>query len=59
MSAQEAAEYAGVHVQTVRHWIKAGHLKAKRWGRTYAIEERDLKKLLADPPKPGRPRKTK
>lgn len=59
MSAQEAAEYAGVHVKTVYGWIERGYLKAKRWGRAYAIEKRDIDKLLVDPPKPGRPRKAK
>jgi excisionase family DNA binding protein len=57
MSTQQAADKAGVHVETVRNWIRHGYLKAVRWGRTYAIEERDLKKLLANPPKSGRPRK--
>lgn len=57
MSTSEAATYAGVHVETIRLYIRNGHLKARKFGRTYVIEERDLKRLLADPPKPGRPRK--
>ena len=57
VSATEAAQIAGVHVETVRNWIRSGKLKATRWGRTFVIDERDLKKLLANPPKPGRPPK--
>ena len=29
-SPEEAADYLGVHVQTVRSWIRAGRLKAIR-----------------------------
>lgn len=59
MDVQEAATQAGVHPQTVRGWIHRGHLRAQRVGRSFAIDERDLKKLLANPPKPGRPPRRK
>lgn len=59
MSTQEAAERSGLHVETIRDYIRRGLLKARRFGRTYVIEERDLKKLLANPPKPGRPPRRK
>ena len=57
MSTAEAAAYAGLHVETIRDYIRRGLLKARRFGRTYVIEERDLRRLMANPPKPGRPRK--
>lgn len=31
LSATEAAEYARVHVNTIRKWVEAGVLKPKAW----------------------------
>lgn len=59
MSVQEAASYASLSVETIRRHIRSGRLAARTFGRTYVIEERDLKKLLANPPKPGRPPRRK
>ena len=59
MSTQEAADRAGLHVETIRGYIRRGLLKARRFGRVYVIEERDLNRLLANPPKSGRPPKRK
>lgn len=39
---QATADYAGVSTQSVRRWIKAGHLKIYRAGRQIRIDESDL-----------------
>jgi excisionase family DNA binding protein len=57
MTTQEAAQRAGLHVETIRHYIRVGHLPAHRYGRFYLVDADDLARLLANPPKPGRPRR--
>lgn len=48
LSTEEAAEYYGVHVQTVRGWIRAGKLPASRLAgqKSIRIRESDLRKVL-------------
>lgn len=57
VSTQQAAEQYGLHVETIRRWIRTGTLRAQRIGRVYVVDERDLRRVMADPPKGGRPRK--
>lgn len=47
-SPEEAAEYLGVHVKTVRNWIRSGRLPASRLAgqRVLRIRARDLERLL-------------
>jgi excisionase family DNA binding protein len=47
-SPEEAAEYLGVHVQTVRTWIRSGRLRASRLAgqRALRIRARDLESVL-------------
>ncbi len=47
-SPEEAAEYLGVHVQTVRAWIRSGRLRASRLAgqRALRIAASDLKSVL-------------
>ncbi len=47
-SPEEAAEYLGVHVQTVRGWIRSGRLKASRLAgqRALRIRATDLGSIL-------------
>lgn len=47
-SPEEVAEYLGIHVQTVRVWIRSGRLPALRLAgqRTLRIRESDLEKVL-------------
>lgn len=51
---EEAAEYLGVHVQTVRAWIRSGRLRASRLAgqRALRIAASDLKSVL-EPVEPG------
>ncbi len=53
-SPEEAAEYLGVHVQTVRAWIRSGRLRASRLAgqRALRIRASDLASVL-EPIEPG------
>ena len=55
ISTSEAAERLGVHITRVQVLIREGRLPAQRIGRTYVVDEADLK-LVAER-KTGRPRK--
>jgi excisionase family DNA binding protein len=55
ISSAEAAERLGIHITRVQVLIREGRLPAQKIGRTYVVDEEDLK-LVADR-KPGRPRK--
>lgn len=57
VSTRQAAEITGLHVETIREYLRAGRIKAQRIGRVYVIDERDLRRFMATPRKPGRPRK--
>ena len=59
MSTQEAADRYGVHRETLRRWIAQGLLPATKVGNAWAVEASDVERLLANPPKPGRPPKEK
>jgi excisionase family DNA binding protein len=57
ISSAEAAERLGVHITRVQVLIREGRLPAQRIGRTYVVNEDDLK--LVEDRKPGRPPKAK
>ncbi|MBA2488428.1 MAG: helix-turn-helix domain-containing protein [Chloroflexi bacterium] len=57
MGTQEAAVRYGVHPETLRRWIARGLLPATRVGNAWVLEAKDVERLLANPPKPGRPTK--
>jgi excisionase family DNA binding protein len=44
----EAARRAGRDPETIRRWIRAGKLPARKIGTQHVIEEHDLEKLLDD-----------
>lgn len=48
LSTEEAAQYFGVHVQTVRSWIRSGKLPASRLAgqKSIRIKESDLRAVL-------------
>ncbi|MBE0608762.1 MAG: helix-turn-helix domain-containing protein [Dehalococcoidia bacterium] len=47
-SPEEAADYLGIHVQTVRGWIRSGRLRASRLAgqRALRIRASDLQSVL-------------
>jgi len=45
-STDEVAAITGRTIETVREWIKEGKLPATKRGRSYNINESDLKKFL-------------
>ena len=55
ISSAEAAERLGVHITRVQVLIREGRLPAQKIGRTYVVNEDDLK--LVEDRKPGRPKK--
>lgn len=44
----EAAKRAGKDPETIRRWIRAGRLRARKIGTQHVIEESDLEPLLED-----------
>ncbi|KAA9157591.1 helix-turn-helix domain-containing protein [Amycolatopsis acidicola] len=48
-SAEEVAEQLGLHVRTVRGYVRDGRLKAVRIGKQYRIAREDLEELLGTP----------
>ena len=44
----EAAKRAGKDAETIRRWIRAGKLKARKIGTQHVIEEEDREPLLED-----------
>jgi excisionase family DNA binding protein len=57
ISTSEAAERLGVHITRVQVLIREGRLPAQKIGRTYVIDEDNLK--LVEDRKVGRPPKSK
>lgn len=55
ITSAQAAEKLGISMRRVQELIKTGRLPAQQFGRTYVVEEDDLK--LVENRKPGRPRK--
>ena len=50
----EAGDFLGVTSQRVRQLIKAGRLRAHRYGRHFLVDQTDLEALV--PGKPGWPK---
>src|SRR5271165_1226509 len=48
-SVEEVAERLGLHVRTVRHYVREGRLKAVRIGKQYRIAREDLEALTGRP----------
>lgn len=53
-SVEQVAERLGLHVRTVRGYIRTGRLKAVRIGKQYRIARADLATLLGRPDPPRR-----
>lgn len=50
LTPKEVAVIFGVHVLTVRRWIKRGILPAFRFGATLRIHRSDIARMRANPP---------
>lgn len=59
-SAEEVAEQLGLHVRTVRGYLRDGRLRAVRIGKQYRVTREDLEAFVGapvvDPPEVGRHR---
>ena len=55
ITSAQAAEKLGISVRRVQELIKNGRLPSQQFGRTYVVNEDDLK--LVEDRKPGRPPK--
>jgi excisionase family DNA binding protein len=58
MNTAEAAKRLGLSIRRVQTMIQRGQIVAKKLGRDWVIEEKDLRAFAACPRVPGRPRKT-
>lgn len=52
-SVDQVAELLGLHVRTVRNYIRDGRLKAVRIGKQYRIAQADLEALTGQPAAPA------
>ena len=58
MTTSEAASALGISVNTVRHQIGAGRLRASRQGRDWLVTAGEVERYRADSlGRPGRPRR--
>ena len=55
-SVEQVADRLGLHVRTVRGYIRDGRLKAVRIGKQYRIAQADLDAFTGRPAGPARPR---
>ena len=51
----EAARFLKLKPQTIREWIVAGRVRAKKVGRTYVIPEDEIARLVNPPPPEEKP----
>ncbi|HLJ47610.1 MAG TPA: helix-turn-helix domain-containing protein [Bryobacteraceae bacterium] len=49
-SVEEVAGLLGLHVKTVRNYVREGHLKAVRIGKQYRVSAEDLERMTGRPP---------
>src|ERR1700684_487606 len=54
-SVEQVAERLGLHVKTVRNYVREGRLKAVRIGKQYRIAREDLEALTGRPEPPPEP----
>jgi excisionase family DNA binding protein len=54
-SVEQVAERLGLHVKTVRAYVREGRLKAVRIGKQYRIARQDLEALTGRPEPPAEP----
>ncbi|MDY2647402.1 MULTISPECIES: helix-turn-helix domain-containing protein [Pyramidobacter] len=44
LTVKEVAEIIGVHIDTVRIWLRTGRMKGVKFGKAWRIPESELKK---------------
>ena len=49
LTVPEAARRAGRDPETIRRWIRAGRLRARKVGTQHIIEEEDLEAVIEEP----------
>src|SRR5690242_15715579 len=49
-SPEQVADRLGLHVRTIRNYVRDGRLRAVRIGKQYRIASKDLAKLTGQPP---------
>lgn len=54
-SVEEVAERLGLHVRTVRAYLRTGRLKGVRIGKQYRISKENLDALTGEPARPAEP----
>src|ERR1700691_3677829 len=54
-SAEQVADRLGLHVRTVRNYVREGRLKAVRIGKQYRISQEDLEAMTGRPEPPPEP----
>ena len=54
-SVEQVAERLGLHVKTVRNYVREGRLKAVRIGKQYRIAREDLEAMTGHPEPPPEP----
>ena len=54
-SVEQVADRLGLHVKTVRNYVRAGRLKAVRIGKQYRIAREDLEAMTGHPEPPTEP----
>jgi excisionase family DNA binding protein len=54
-SVEQVAERLGLHVKTVRGYVREGRLKAVRIGKQYRIAREDLEAMTGRPEPPSEP----
>jgi len=52
MSRQEAAEFLGVHVNTLDRWVRGGQIGYLRVGRSIQFTEANIKQFITDREQP-------
>lgn len=58
LTLSELAEESGRTATSIRRTIRAGHLRATLYGRTYLVRREDWEEYLKNPPRRG-PKSTK
>ena len=48
VTVEDAAQYLGVHPETVRVWIRSGELRAAKIGRFWRVRRSEIERFVTD-----------